>query len=193
MMVPVSRSELRWPTINPSWGRVSLRAFTEADVVMVRELATDPYVPLIGSLTPQADTAAALGWIDRQHARLEEDVGFSFCIADEHDRPLGFAGLWTRGLVGGRATAGYAICPSARGHGVAVDALEALTAFGWTLSGLHRVELYVEPGNFASRRTAERAGYLHEGVLRQHQEIDGRRRDMCLYAIVRGDRRRQSE
>lgn len=181
----VNESELRWPTTNPTWGRARLRAFTETDVAMVRELATDPYVPLIGSLPAHADTAAALAWIDRQRARLAAEVGFSFCIADEHDRPLGFVGLWTRDFAAGRATAGYAVRPSARGHGVAVDALNALTAFGWTLSGLHRVELFVEPDNVASRRTAERAGYLYEGLLRQHQEIGGQRRDMCLYAILR--------
>ena len=154
---------------------------------MVEELATDPYLPLTGSLPAQAAPAAALAWIERQRARLAEGVGFSFCVVDDQDRPLGVAGLWTRGLSGGRATAGYAVRPSARGGGVAGHALRALTASGWTLPGLHRVELYVEPDNVASRRTAERAGYLCEGVLRQHQEVGGRRRDMCLYACLRGD------
>ena len=158
---------------------------------MVRELATDPYLPLIGSLPPHADTAGALAWIDRQRGRLAEGAGFSFCIADEHDAAIGSAGLWTRGLLDGRATVGYALCPSARGLGLAVDALEALTAFGWTLPDLHRVELYVEPENVASRRTAERAGYLYEGVLRQHQEIGGRLRDMCRYAALRAHRGRR--
>ena len=166
---------------------MSLRAFRPTDVPMVEELATDPYVPLIGSLPAGATAAAAAAWIERQHARLAEGVGFSFCIADEQDEPLGFAGLWTRGLPGGRATAGYAVRPSARGRGAATHALRALTAFGWALPELHRVELYVEPDNQASRRTAERAGYREEGVLRQHQEIGGRRRDMCLYAALRTD------
>jgi len=178
----VSDSELRWPTTQPRSGPVSLRPFVKADVAMVEELATDPYVPLVGSLPAHADAVAALEWIDRQHARLSENVGFSFCVVGELDEPLGVAGLWTRGLPGGRATAGYAIRPSARGRGLATHALRALTAFGWTVSGLHRVELYVEPDNLASRRTAERAGYVCEGVLLQHQEIGGRRRDMCLYA-----------
>lgn len=137
--------ELRWPATDPTAGRVSLRAFTDADTAMVRELATDPYLPLIGSLPARADADAALAWIHRQHARLHEGIGFSFCIVDEQDQPLGFAGLWTRGLPGGRATAGYAVRPSARGGGVAAAALEAVTAFGWTLAGLHRIELYVEP------------------------------------------------
>lgn len=148
-------------------------------------LATDPYVPLIGSLPAGADRAAAQAWIGRQHARLAEGVGFSFCVVDQQGRPLGSAGLWTRGLPGGRATAGYAVRPSARGHGTATHALRALTTFAWTLPDLHRIELYVEPDNLASRRTAERAGYRYEGTLRQHQEIGGRRRDLCLYAELR--------
>jgi ribosomal-protein-alanine N-acetyltransferase len=189
----VTGHELRWPLTDPRSGPVSLRAFRSSDVPMVEELATDPYVPLIGSLPAHADTAAAAAWIGRQHARLAEGVGFSFCIADEQDQPLGFAGLWTRGLAGGRATAGYAVRASARGRGVATCALKAMTAFGWTLPDLHRIELYVEPGNLASRRTAERAGYLHEGVLRQHQEIGGSRRDMCLYAILRENRASQPQ
>lgn len=189
----VSRSKLRWPQTNPRSGPVSLRTFHSSDVSMVKELATDPYVPLIGSLPAHADTAAAAAWIQRQHGRLAEDVGFSFCIADEQDHPLGFAGLWTKGLPGGRATAGYAVRPSARGHGVATHALKALTAFGWTLPDLRRIELYVEPDNLASRRTAERAGYFHEGVLRQQQEIGGSRRDMCLYAVLQKNGPRQPQ
>jgi ribosomal-protein-alanine N-acetyltransferase len=51
---------------------------------------------------------------------------------------------------------------------------------------LHRIELYIEPWNVASVRTAERARYQREGLLRSHQEIGGRRRDMLLYAIIRG-------
>ena len=51
---------------------------------------------------------------------------------------------------------------------------------------LHRVELYVEPWNTASVRTAENAGYEREGLLRSHGEIGGRRLDMLLFAAVRG-------
>ncbi len=47
------------------------------------------------------------------------------------------------------------------------------------------MQLFVEPWNEASVRTAERAGYVREGLLRSHQEIGGRRRDMLLFAAVR--------
>jgi RimJ/RimL family protein N-acetyltransferase len=34
-------------------------------------------------------------------------------------------------------------------------------------------------------KTGERAGFKREGLLRSHQEIGGRRRDMLLYATIR--------
>ena len=67
---------------------------------------------------------------------------------------------------------------------MAAAALAALTSFAWTVPGLHRLELYVEPWNVASTRAAERAGYQREGLLRRYLEIGGRRVDMLLYALV---------
>ncbi len=39
-----------WPAEPLAYGPVVLRKFSDRDVPMVRELSTDPYVPLIGSL-----------------------------------------------------------------------------------------------------------------------------------------------
>ena len=77
--------------------------------------------------------------------------------------------------------------PGARGRGVAAQALTALTSFAWGVPELHRVELYIEPWNVASARTAEAAGYQHEGLLRSQQAIGGRRVDMMIYSALRFD------
>ncbi|UFU05304.1 GNAT family N-acetyltransferase [Ruania halotolerans] len=179
-------SELTWPRERPSFGRVCLRPFTTADVHLVAELATDPYVPAIGSVPTEYSHAEGLAWIERQHCRAHDGSGYSFAIADSStDLAVGAAGLWLRALTEGRATAGYSVSPLHRGRGYAADALAALTSFAWTLDDLHRVELYIEPWNAGSIRTAERAGYVREGLLRSHQEIGGMRRDMLLYARLR--------
>ena len=176
-----------WPADPPAAGAVLLRAFRVGeDEAMVQDLATDPYVPLIGSLPAHATHAQARDWIERNRGRWAEGRGFSFAVAEAGTgRAVGSAGLWLAALEQGRASAGYAIAPRHRGHGHAADALVALTAFAWTLPALHRVELYVEPDNAASLRTAERAGYVCEGRLRSHQEVGGRRRDMLLHAVIR--------
>lgn len=178
-----------WPATPPQEGQIVLREFSPADVPLAIELSTDPYVPLVGTLPAQASEEQALDWIDRQRGeRLAQRRGLSFAIAEtDSNRAVGQIGLWFAELDKGRATAGYGVGPSARGCGIAAQALVALTRFAWTIPGLHRIELYIEPGNIASIRAAERAGYQREGLLRSHQEIGGERRDMLLYAAIRLD------
>lgn len=140
---------------------------------------------------PVAPEAEGRDWIRCNLGRWHEGAGYSFAVADTATgRAVGGAGLWLAELPKGRASAGYAVAPVERGHGYGADAPNALTAFAWTLAGLHRVELHIEPWNGASVRTAERAGYTLEGLMRSHQEIGGSRRDRLLYAAVRPDGRR---
>lgn len=174
------------PRQPPTGGKVQLRAFKADDVPMLMELATDPYVPLTGTLAPHADRGQALDYIQRQHQRLITGAGFSFCAAlKESDEAVGQTGLSLRCIDSGRATAGYAISPTFRGRGLAGQALSALTGFAWTQPEVHRIELYIEPWNIASQKTATAAGYQREGLLKSHQEIGDRRVDMLLYATVR--------
>jgi hypothetical protein len=73
----------------------------------------------------------------------------------------------------------------AAGSGRGIIPPVALTSFAWSIPALHRIELYIEPWNVGSTKTAERAGCEREGLLRSHQEIGGRRRDMLLYTTIR--------
>jgi RimJ/RimL family protein N-acetyltransferase len=165
---------------------VVLRELTQQDIPMALDLATDPYVPLIGSLPARATPEQAADWIERNRRRWAEGAGFSFAVAEaETGRAVGHTGLWLRELDAGRASAGYGIAPGARGHGYAAHALRALTSFAWSVPGVQRVELLIEPWNTASVRTAERAGYVREALLPGHLEIGGRRRDMLLYSVLR--------
>lgn len=165
---------------------VLLRAFGSDDVSMLMDLSTDPYVPLTGTLPGHTDRPGALAYIERQQDRLVTGAGYSFCVAiSATNEAVGQAGLWLRSVSAGRATAGYAIAPKFRGSGFAAQALRALTTFAWTLPQLHRVELYIEPWNVASAKTAHAAGYHFEGLLRSHEEIGGKRVDMSLHAAVR--------
>lgn len=67
----------------------------------------------------------------------------------------------------------------------ASDALLALTGFGWTVPGLARIVLHVEPWNIASQRTAERAGYVRQEATADHRIFSGETREMVVYEAVR--------
>lgn len=185
-MVGVSASRLVMPSPCPTFESVRLRAFAERDADMLMDLSTDPYVPKIGTLPGNAGHEDVLAYAGRQISRLEDGIGYSFCVADiVTDEALGAAGLNLAPIAAGRATAGYAVAPRNRGRGIAGKALTALTRFAWSIPELHRIELYIEPWNVASVRTAEVAGFAREGLLRSHQEIGGKRVDMLLYAAIR--------
>jgi RimJ/RimL family protein N-acetyltransferase len=181
-------SALSWPARRPGQGAVTLRAYEPRDVAMVKDLAADPYVPLIGTLPAHADDAEALAYIARQRRRLADGVGFSFAIADAtSDEALGGIGLWLRNCGHGRGSIGYVVAPRARGRAVAAEAMIAVTGFAWTLPELFRLEAFIEPSNRASVRTAETAGFRYEGLLRSYMRIGDRRCDMAVYARLRED------
>ena len=175
-----------WPTTPPEHGSILLREITDDDVHLAIELGEDPYVPLIGTLPAHPTDDQALEWIQRGRDGYVQGIRMSFIIADaQSDEAVGTIGIRLGRLAAGRASVGYAVSPLHRSRGVATSALNALTAFAWTIPALHRIEAYIEPWNQSSIRVAERCGYLQEGLLRSHQEIGGTRRDMYLYAITR--------
>ena len=175
-----------WPAEPPACGQVLLRAVEARDAAMAQQLSTDPYVPQTGSLPGNATMQEARDWVERQQGRHAEGAGFSLTIARRSDDfAIGHCGLWLKELNEGRASAGYALAPSERGCGYAAEALAALTEFGWTVPGVQRIDLFIEPWNIASIRTAERAGYVREELLVSHQLVGGERRDMILYSSVR--------
>lgn len=167
-----------------------LRPFAAGDLILVAELAGDPYIPLIGTVPAPFTAAAGGAYLERQHQRLRDGQGWSFAIADRAtDRAVGGAGLWLQ--AGAAATAGYAVAPPYRGRGYATAALRALTAFAATRPGLDRIELFIEPANPGSIAVARRCGYSEVELVPGHTEIAGVRRDMLRFlARTPADERR---
>jgi RimJ/RimL family protein N-acetyltransferase len=160
-----------------------LRPFTAADIGVVQEASRDPLIPATTTVPTSGSRQAALAFIQRQHQRLADGTGYSYAIADSSsDQAVGQIGLWLKNLSQGRASIGYWVAPSHRGKGVASTALKALSDWGLALPGIHRLELYVEPWNEGSWRTAERSEFMREGTMRSWQEISGRRKDMYMYS-----------
>ena len=169
------------PTL--SAGGFVLRAFEFGDVPLVQEASADPFIPLITTVPATGSAGEARAFITRQHGRSATGAGYSFAIAEhDTDRAVGQIGLWRDNIRHGRASIGYWILASQRRRGIAALALRAITEWGLGLPEVARLELYIEPWNTGSWRTAELVGYQREGLLRGWQEIDGTRRDMFMYS-----------
>ena len=81
---------------------------------------------------------------------------------------------------------GYFVLPHARRRGFATIIARLLSVHAFTL-GIQRVAAYVNVGNAASERVAERAGFTREGIVRSMPKPDGRRVDKTLFSLLPGE------
>ncbi len=82
---------------------------------------------------------------------------------------------------------GYWLAAPARGRGVATRAVRLLCAWAFEELSLARIQLHTLPGNVASERLAERAGFTREGLLRSFAEMKGRRVDINMFSLLPGE------
>ncbi|MCC9144067.1 MULTISPECIES: GNAT family protein [unclassified Arthrobacter] len=165
--------------------RVTVRAFTADDVALVQSASTDPLIPLITSVPSTGGREEALAFIERQHHRASSGAGWSFAIADEATgTAVGQIGLWpgqSSRRTGNPDTIGYWVGPDHRKRGYAGAALAVLTDWAMTVQQMPRIDLYIEPWNEGSWRTAEKAGYQRDALLPAWQKVGTAWRDMYRY------------
>jgi len=87
----------------------------------------------------------------------------------------------------GIAEVSYHIAQAYHRKGIATLAVTALVDRVFNETELARLYAYISEGNRASRRLAEKLGFVHEGTLREHFAIAGRRVDQCVYGLLRRD------
>jgi RimJ/RimL family protein N-acetyltransferase len=172
------------PTIPAGW--LTLRPFNPEDTSWVYEVSRDPavqhfvQVPAPYRLEHAAyfvQQVAIAGWESGQRAE--------FLAADTTGRRLGRVGV---GLLGaGAAEIGYWVDPAARRRGVATHAVRALCGWAFPSLELEIIEWRTEVGNLASRRVAEKAGFLVEATLRKRQIHRGVRVDVWVGSLLKAD------
>ena len=187
-MVGVNQPDpLSYPDPPLTDGAVVLRRWTESDIGCVEEASRDPSIPE-GTTVPATFTVAeGLAWIERQWGRADNSEGLSQAIADARSgEALGAAVLMFRRQPL-TAEIGYWLVERARGRGLGSRAVALLARWAVTDAGLARVEALVEPGNIASQRVLEKAGFRREGHLRSFLVFDQRRADALIYSLLPGD------
>ena len=75
----------------------------------------------------------------------------------------------------------------ARGRGLGLEAVRALLAFGFDDLNLHRISLQVFATNRRAVTTYERAGFTHEGTLRDAAFISGRFVDVLVMSVLESE------
>jgi len=75
------------------------------------------------------------------------------------------------------------------GHGYSTEAVQLLVDYLTATKKHHRIHLIIVPENAASRRIAEKCGFVLEGTLRGAFFNDGRNQDVLIYSMLRTDPR----
>lgn len=169
--------------------RLELRPCRPEDAEDVYAACQDPHTQRWVSALPSPYTLDdARTWVQElSWAERRAGTGLQAAIVERGSGGLvGSTGLTRLGALTGPEV-GYWVAPWARGTGYAAEATDGLARWAFD-HGCHRVWLLVCPANTASVRTAERAGFTREGLLRR-AEIDraGVPRDLAVYARLPSD------
>ena len=175
---------LTYPSEPLSDGVILLRPWSTDDLACVEAASRDPRIPEMTTVPSEYREAEGRAWIARQHGRLDLGEGLSLAIADVEDAVArGYAGLLLREMLR-TAGIGYWLVPDARGGGRATRAVGLLARWALAEAGVDRVEAHVEPGNDASQRVLERAGFRRERLLRSYLSFPTRRADALVYVLM---------
>ena len=116
-------------------------------------------------------------------------TGAVFAIADAEDCFIGAVELLISADDPALGIAAVVVAPTARGRGYAPAALRGLANWGFEALGLARIEAGGDQTNIAALRTAEKAGFIHEGVRRDAWLTAGKRSDAFVVGLVPADLR----
>lgn len=180
-----------FPTLTVSTPRMHVRPLTEADADGVAEIFADKLTQRWLPFPAGFSRAEAVAWCAELAAqRRGSGAGDHYgAVRREDGRLVGC--LWTKRTDwGGRVTEiSYAVASEARGFGLAAEAVDALAIALLLEHGFQRIELRVAPGNVASRRVAEKAGFTYEGLLRNAGYVHSGRVDLEAWSLVAADLR----
>jgi RimJ/RimL family protein N-acetyltransferase len=169
-------------------GRLHLRAWRPGDEAVLVELFGDPETQrwtsrplpyLIEHATEQVQRRAPAGWAD--------GTRFSWAVCDSTTAEVLADLVLFPGADRGIWVVGFACLPSARGRGIATQAVGAVTRWAFAELGASRLEWLAGVGNGASRRVAEKAGFRYEGTLRHGITQRGQLHDAWLAARLPRD------
>jgi RimJ/RimL family protein N-acetyltransferase len=156
-----------------------LRPVGEADVPAITQACLDPEIVHWLPHLPQPygiDDARAFIAQTTEGRALGREL--TLAIADADDALLGMIGVR---LTEDPPTVGYWVAPAARGRGLATAATRALTAWTFATHAPARLALHAEPGNRASRRVAEKCGFVRvPGTIK-----GGDGRDLMVFELQR--------
>ena len=164
---------------------VALRPWAPPDIGCLLAAGNDPVVRRFRYSLP-VDADGASEWLARKEAQRLRGSAIELAIADAAGAAArGSISLWDLDPGYDHAMISYWVGPGARGRGLAPAAVRLMSGWAFEELRLARLALLIEPDNLASRRVAERCGFVHDGTLRGHfAGRGGSRVDALVYGLL---------
>ncbi|RKT02533.1 RimJ/RimL family protein N-acetyltransferase [Streptomyces sp. 3211.6] len=165
--------------------KVGLRARFDEDIPLLR---TELYDDVVNSSRSEAGPWRPVtpGTQDPRlvvDEKQERSVSFSVVELDGGTL-IGSATLWGIDNHNRNAHIGLGLFPAARGKGYGTDVVAVLCHYGFTVRGFQRLQIETLADNAAMLRSAERNGFVREGVLRNSAWVMGEFLDQVLLGLL---------
>ncbi|GGT37188.1 GNAT family N-acetyltransferase [Streptomyces purpureus] len=165
--------------------KIGLRARHEDDIPILR---TELYDDVVNAARAESGPWRPIrpGSKDQRLDADGEDPGIvQFSVVElEGDTLVGTAALWGIDSHNRSAHIGLGLLPSSRGKGYGTDVVATLCHYGFVVFGLRRLQIETLADNTAMLRSAERNGFVREGVLRSSAWVMGEFLDEVLLGLL---------
>jgi RimJ/RimL family protein N-acetyltransferase len=166
--------------------QVALRARYESDVPVLHQALYDDVATRVRADSrpwrPLAPTATASPY--RPDSSFQDADCFSVVAASDDERLAGEAVVWGIDLHNRSAHLGLSLLPEYRGRGFGTEVTSLLCYYGFSIRGLHRLQVDTLADNQAMISAATRVGFTQEGVRRQAVWVDGHFMDEVVLGLL---------
>ena len=171
--------------------RLVIRCYEPGDAAMMKDAVDSslehlqPWMPWAHNEPQTLEEKVQLTRMFRAHFDADEDFAYGVFTRDE-TRQLAGCGLHQRGGAG-TFEIGYFVRADAVRQGIATELTAVLTRAAIEVSGVHRVDVKVDPANTASLGVPRKLGYTDEVVLRASLPPFGTQaepRDAVLFTML---------
>jgi RimJ/RimL family protein N-acetyltransferase len=169
-------------------GQIRLRARDEADVpILHTELHEDVAMRSSADSRPWRPISPGTAASPYAVSEPSDDAAIFSVVELPGDELAGDALLWGIDLHNRSAHLGMGLRPAFRGRGLGTDVVRALCVYGFTVRGLHRLQIETLASNTAMLKAAERAGFTREGTLRRAAWVTGEFVDEVILGLLAAD------
>ena len=183
-----------WPSEVPTltYGNITLRPSRESDIESIFKACQDPLISHFTTVPADYTLEHAQAFVrllDPEGLQSKREI--RFIVESNHGTKPELAGVisfHSPSFNNKVAEIGYWITKEFRGKSIGTTAVKVLTNFGFETMGWNRIEAMIDHDNEASKKVVARAGYEHEGLLRQRVvRADGSIIDMDVYAVLQSN------